>query len=80
MNYVTSSVMHFTSKNAPEIVLKARGKFMGRAIDTSQVIVNRFLKEKAFIDTVKLGSEQFTTKENRVIRVSTIEICIKRKV
>lgn len=79
MNYVTASVMHFTSKNAPEIILKARGKFMSRAIDVSQVIVNRFLKDNAFIDNVKLGSEEFTSRENKRVRVSTIEICVKRK-
>ena len=79
MNYVTASVMHFTSKNAPEIVLKARGKFMSRAIDVSQVIINRFLKDQTFIHSVNLGSEEFTNKENRKVRVSTIEICIKRK-
>jgi DNA-binding protein len=79
MNYVTAAVMHFTSKNAPEIILKARGKFMSRAIDVSQVLVNRFLKEQAYLDNVKLGSEEFTNKENRKVRVSAIEITIKRK-
>jgi len=79
MNYVTAAVMHFTSKNSPEIILKARGRFMNRAIDISQVVVNRFLKEQASISDVKLGSEEFINKENKKIRVSTIEISIKRK-
>lgn len=79
MNYVTAAVMHFTSRNAPEITLKARGKFMNTAIDVSQVIVNRFLKEQVNLDNVKLGSEEFTNKEGRRVRVSTIEINIKRK-
>lgn len=79
MNYVTAGVMHFSSKNAPEIILKARGKFMSRAIDVSQVIVNRFLKDQAEVKDVKLGSEEFTNKEGKNVRVSTIEIYIKRK-
>ncbi len=79
MNYVTAAVMHFTSRNAPEVVLKARGKFMNRAIDVSQVIVNRFLKDQAVLNEVKLGSEELTNKENKRVRVSTIEIYIKRK-
>lgn len=79
MNYVTAAVMHFTSANAPEIILKARGKFMNRAIDVSQVLVNRFLKDQAAIDNVRLGSEEFMNKENKRIRVSAIEIYIKRK-
>lgn len=80
MNYVTAAVMHFTSRNAPEITLKARGKFMNTAIDVSQVITNRFLKDQVNLDNVKLGSEEFTNKEGRRVRVSTIEINIKRKV
>ncbi|MEK6886623.1 MAG: DNA/RNA-binding protein AlbA [Nanoarchaeota archaeon] len=79
MNYVTAAVMHFTSKNASEITLKARGKFMQTAIDASQVITNRFLKDQAHINDVKLNSEEFTNKEGRKVRVSTIEINIKRK-
>ena len=79
MNYVTAAVMHFTSKNAPELVLKARGKYMHTAIDVSQVIVNRFLKDQAELNNVKLGSEEFTNRENKKVRVSTIEIYIKRR-
>ncbi len=79
MNYVTAAVMHFTSKNAPEITLKARGRFMNTAIDVSQVITSRFLKDQARINDVRLGSEEFTNKEGRQVRVSTIEINIKRK-
>ena len=79
MNYVTAAVMHFTSRNVPEIILKARGKFMSTAIDASQVIVNRFLKDQAEIADVKIASEEFTNKDNKKVRVSTIEIIIKRK-
>ncbi len=79
MNYVTAAVMHFTSRNAPEILLKARGKFIARAADVSQVIINRFLKDQADIRDVKLGSEQFTNQEGKQVRVSTIEIAIKRR-
>jgi DNA-binding protein len=79
MNYVTAAVMHFTSRSAPELILRARGKFMNRAIDASQVILNRFLKEQAEMTSVRLGSEEFTNKENKKVRVSTIEIIIKRK-
>ncbi len=79
MNYVTAAVMHFTSRNSSEIILKARGKFMNRAIDASQVILNRFLKDQAELNGVKIGSEELVNKEGRKVRVSTIEINIKRK-
>ena len=79
MNYVTAAVMHFSSKKPAEIVLKARGKHISRAVDVSQVILNRFLKEQAELKDVRLNSEEFTNRENKKVRVSTIEISIKRK-
>jgi DNA-binding protein Alba len=79
MNYVTAAVMQFTSKNLPEVILKARGKFINTAVDVSQVLINRFLKDKAEIGNIRLGSEEFKNEQGKQIRVSTIEILIKRK-
>ena len=79
MNYVTAAVMHFSSKKPDEIALKARGKHISRAVDVSQVILNRFLKDQAELKEVRLDSEEFTNRENKKVRVSTIEIFIKRK-
>ncbi|MBS3158467.1 RNA-binding protein, partial [Candidatus Woesearchaeota archaeon] len=33
MNYVTGVVMQFTTKNMDEVIVKARGKFISRAVD-----------------------------------------------
>jgi hypothetical protein len=37
MNYVTGVVMQFTTKNASEVIIKARGKFISRAVDIAEV-------------------------------------------
>jgi len=37
MNYVTGVVMQFTTKNAKEVTVKARGKFISRAVDVAEV-------------------------------------------
>ena len=44
MNYVTGVVMQFTAKNADEVVIKARGKFISRAVDVAEVASKRFLE------------------------------------
>ena len=41
MNYVTSVVMQFTTKNKKEVVVKARGKFINRAVDVSEVVTKK---------------------------------------
>ena len=79
MNYVTSVVMQFTSKNAASIVVKARGKFISRAVDVVEVTRNRFLENSVEIGDIKLASEDFKNKEGKDVRVSTIEITLNKK-
>jgi DNA-binding protein len=79
MNYVTAIVMQFTTKNATEITIKARGKFISRAVDVSEVASKRFLNEQVEVGDIKIDSEEFTNKEGKQVRVSTIEITLKKK-
>jgi DNA-binding protein len=79
MNYVTAVVMQFTTKNADQIIVKARGKFISRAVDVAEVATKRFLDGQAEVQGIKIDSEQFQNKEGRDVRVSTIEITLGRK-
>ncbi|MBU90054.1 DNA-binding protein Alba [Candidatus Woesearchaeota archaeon] len=76
MNYVTAVVMQFTTKNAEDVVVKARGKFISRAVDVAEVSSKRFLENTVNIRDVKIDSEGFKNDEGRDIRVSTIEITL----
>lgn len=76
MNYVTGVVMQFTTKNAPEVIVKARGKFISRAVDVAEVSAKRFLTGQIGINNIKVDSEEFKNKEGRDVRVSTIEISL----
>ena len=78
MNYVTGVVMQFTSKNANEVIVKARGKFISRAVDVAEVASKRFLKGTVELGGIKIDSEEFENKEGRQIRVSIIEITLKK--
>lgn len=79
MNYVTSTVMLFTTQNAKSLVVKARGKFISRAVDIVEVVRNRFLENQLDVKDIKIGSEGFENKEGKQVRVSTIEIYLQRK-
>ena len=79
MNYVTAVVMQFTTKNAEEVVVKARGKFISRAVDVSEVAAKRFLENRIGVKDIKVDSEEFTNKEGKNIRVSIIEITLVKK-
>src|SRR4030042_30890 len=60
MNYVTGVVMQFTNKRSPEVIIKARGKFISRAVDVAEVAAKRFLSEQHIeVKAIKIDSEEF---------------------
>lgn len=80
MNYVTGVVMQFTTKGAKEVIIKARGKFISRAVDVAEVITKKFLKEHNIeVRHIKTDSEEFENKEGRKVNVSTIDITLGKK-
>ena len=80
MNYVTSVVMQFTIKKKDEVTIKARGKFINRAVDVAEVVKKRFLQEQNLvIKDIKIDSGEFENKEGRKVNVSSIEITLSRK-
>ena len=79
MNYVTAVVMQFTTKNANEVIIKARGKFISRAVDVAEVTAKRFLENSVEPKDIKISSEEFKNKDGKQIRVSGIEILLVKK-
>ena len=59
MNYVTGVVMQFTTKDAQEVLIKARGKFIARAVDIAEVACKRFLEGQVGVKDIKIDSEEF---------------------
>ena len=79
MNYVTGTVMQFSTKDAKEVVVKARGKFISRAVDIAEVVTKRFMKDQIVIKGIKTDSEDFVGRDNKPSRVSAIEIILLKK-
>ncbi|MEM4302815.1 MAG: DNA-binding protein Alba [Candidatus Caldarchaeum sp.] len=74
MSYVLACLTGFQT-GSKDIVVKARGRAISRAVDVVQIVKNRFLSNLVIKD-VKLGTEQITDEQNRSLNVSTIEIVI----
>ncbi|HOL40431.1 MAG TPA: DNA-binding protein Alba [Methanospirillum sp.] len=73
MNYVLAVVTQFNN-GAREVVIKARGKAISRAVDTAEIALNRFLQdvEKKSINT----STEIVETESGKTHVSSIEITL----
>ncbi len=79
MNYVTGIVMQFTKKNNPQVIIKARGKFIAKAVDIAEVARRRFLQEHSIMaKDIAIGTEEYD-KDGRTISVSTIDITLSKQ-
>ena len=78
LNYVTGIVMQFTTKEEQTVVVKARGKYITRAVDVAQVAVQRYLAGKIAVKDVAINSEDIRNSEGTPVRVSVIEITLSR--
>jgi DNA-binding protein len=76
MSYVLAVVTQFSSSN--EVVIKARGRAISRAVDTAEIVRNRFVTDAELID-VKIDTESITNEEGRTSNVSSIEIILATK-
>ncbi len=76
MNYVLAVNTQFTS-GAKEVVVKARGKAISRAVDVVEIVRNRFITE-AKVKDIKIGTEEITTQEGKPLKLSSIEITLER--
>lgn len=79
MNYVTAVVMQFTTQGAQQVSIKARGRFISRAVDVAEMVRKRFLVNQVDIKEVKIDSEEFTDQQGKKRRISTIEIVLAKK-
>ena len=77
MSYVLAVVTQFNG-GSDEVVLKARGRAISRAVDTAEITRNRFVTN-AKIKDIKIGTESITNEEGRNSNVSSIEISLTIK-
>jgi DNA-binding protein len=76
MNYVTACVTLFNSGNE-EVMVRARGQAIEKAIDTVQMLRRGFLKD-VNITSISLGSEDVTRLDGTRGNISIIEIMLSR--
>ena len=76
MSYVLAIVTQFNS-GSKEVVVKARGRAISRAVDAAEITKNRFVTD-AKVKEIKIGTESVTNEEGRTSNVSSIEIFLSK--
>jgi len=78
MSYVLAVVTQFNTSGSDEVVIKARGRSISTAVDTAEIVRNRFVTD-AEVKDIKIGTETLPREEGRSSNVSSIEICLTTK-
>ncbi|MBM3234153.1 DNA-binding protein Alba [Candidatus Pacearchaeota archaeon] len=79
MNYVRAVEVQFGRDGCKEVIVKARGKFISRAVDVEQVVKHGPIRNSVSTKNIKTDSEEFENKEGRKVNVSTVEITLEKK-
>ncbi|MEM4258917.1 MAG: DNA-binding protein Alba [Candidatus Thermoplasmatota archaeon] len=76
MSYVLAVVTQFNS-GSNEVIIKARGRAISRAVDAAEITRNRFVPD-AKVKEIRIGTESITNEEGRTSNVSSIEIALSK--
>ncbi len=72
MNYVLAVVTQMNG-GAPEVILKARGRAISRAVDVAEIVRNKFINNIE-VGGITISTEELKTREWTNSNVSAIEI------
>jgi DNA-binding protein len=77
MSYVLAVVTQFNG-GSDEVIIKARGRAISRAVDTAEIVRNRFVTD-AQVQDIKISTESMSNEEGRTSNVSSIEIYLNKE-
>ncbi|MCL5430015.1 MAG: DNA-binding protein Alba [Candidatus Marsarchaeota archaeon] len=76
MNYVLAVVTQFNS-GAGEVIIRARGNSISKAVDVNEIVRNRFLPSIK-IRNISTSSEELTNEDGSRTKVSAIQIALQK--
>jgi DNA-binding protein len=75
LNYVLACMTLFKSGHE-EVIIKARGRSISRAVDVVEVLKNRFMPNAEVAD-IQIGTESLENEDRGPSNISTIDISVK---
>lgn len=76
MSYVLAVVTQFNN-GAGEVIIKARGKSISRAVDVAEIVRQRFILETKVRD-IRISTEEMQSEEGGIVKVSAMEITLTK--
>lgn len=76
MNYVLAVVTQFNIGKSEEVVIKARGRAISRAVDVAEIVRRRFLPDLE-VTNITTSTEEISRDDGSTAAVSSMEITLK---
>ena len=76
MNYILAVVTQMNSGTS-EVILKARGRSISRAVDVAEIVRNKFILDVK-LGAIDISTEEVSNKEGSNSNVSAIEIHLNK--
>lgn len=76
MNYVLAVVTQMNN-GVTEVILKARGRAISRAVDVAEIVRNRFISD-VDVKSIDISTEEIVGNEGTSSNVSAIEIRLSK--
>lgn len=77
VNYIRGVMTQFQKKNASEVIIKSRGKFISKAVDVAEVTRRTLTEEGVKITSIEIASESFEA-DGKKTNISTMEIVLSK--
>ena len=77
MAYVLATVTQMNQQGSDNVILKARGRAISKAVDVAEIVRNKFVTDVK-VEKIDISTEDITTDEGNSLKVSAIEILLKK--
>ena len=77
MSYVLAVITQFNSRGSSEVIIKARGRAISRAVDVAEIVRHKFLPDVT-VASIVTSTEEITREDGSQNAVSSMEITLKR--
>ncbi len=75
MSYVLAVATQLS--NASEVTIKSRGRAISRAVDTAEIVRNKFISGLKIKD-IQIGTETVTREDGTSMNISSLEITLSK--
>ena len=78
INYIRSATIQLNKPGCSEIIIRARGKFISKAVDVSEVVKRNLQSRALYAKEIRINSEEFE-KDGKKLKISTMDIVLAAK-